>query len=133
MTDNSLIYILSVLKSLLIVLGTSPKSALFFGYGKCRPMENRSAFTTGLGQQKRVDHTSHSPYHGASFFSPKGAPRRKKSARDPRLSCLSQGLALLTPPCVRRCSSRPLRSGARWLKESDYARMLTIESRLGSK
>ena len=117
MTENSTKYILSVSKSLLIVLGTSPKSALFFGYGKCHPVENRSEFTTGFGQQKRVAHTSHSPYRGASLFLSKmRLDARKAQEWCAFLACLIYRVARLTPSSPRRCSSHPLRSGVRWLK-----------------
>ena len=118
-------------------LGDFSKNSPFLGYGKCRPMENKSVFPTGLGQQKHVAHTYHSPYNGGSFFSCKRATVSKKGlvfvvccavcdtpCKAGRPSHYRRpDNHLLTRACVRRCSLRPLRSGDRSLKQADYAKI----------
>ncbi len=129
------IYILSVSKSLLIVLGTSPKSALFWAMESAALWKTKARFPQGLDNKSALTTLPTTPV-AVALFSLASEPLGAKKG----LSSLARKMAvalcvirpckagnpshpqrnhspLLTPAYVRRCSSRPLRSGVRSLKE----------------
>ena len=151
MTNNSTIFIPTVSKSLLIVLGTSPKSALFWAMESAALWKTKARFPQGLDNKSVLTTLPTTPVTVALFSlasEPLGAKKVLSSfaGKTAVAPCVMRPCKagvpshpqrnhspLLTPAYVRRCSSRPLRSGVRSLKEFLCAKMLTIESGTGSK
>ncbi len=133
MTDNLPKYILSVLKSLLIVLGTSPcHSPQTANCSKCAPLlvkgkaslHKRSplaGLVLSVTRKAASALTSHRIVFAVRMPVAPSVIRPCKAGNPSHIRRSDR--QLLTPACVRRCSSRALRSGARSLKESDCVRI----------
>ena len=67
MTDNSLIYILTVSKSLLIVLGTSPKAPTFWSMESAALWKTKTCFPQDLDNEKMLPTLTTAPITAALF------------------------------------------------------------------
>ena len=146
MTDNSLIYILSVSKSLLIVLGTSScqapqtpncskmSSLLVKVKNSLTSARHLLGFLLSVSKKWQFKPFGNGDAHLHRLTLQSVVPRviSPCKAGNPSHFRLPDN-HLLIRAYVRRCSARPLRSGARSLKQADYVKMPTIESRKGSK
>jgi hypothetical protein len=68
MTDNSLIYILTVSKSLLIVLGTSPKPTPFWAMESAALWKTKARFPQGLDNKSALPTLPTAPITAAVFL-----------------------------------------------------------------
>lgn len=133
MTGNSHFYILTVSKSLLIVLGTSPcHSPQTANCSKCAPLlvkgknalDKRSllaGLVLSVLRKAASVLTSHMVVFADRMPVAPCVIRPCKAGHPSHIRRYDR--QLLTRAYVRRCSSRPLRSGVRSLKESLYVRI----------
>ena len=129
MTNNSHIYILTVSKSLLIVLGTSPKPAPFWSMESAALWKTKARFPQGLDNEKMLTTLPTAPVTVAVFLllcllnwtqEKRGRPTPFLAG----LSCRSAHHSSGSAPHVRAVPRMALPC---------CDKMLTIESRKGSK